>query len=119
MNVFQVFNRFAFFFTNFGNLLEVIGAIIIIVIPTAILFFIAGYQTRQLMEPVRVKQALAEMKRTKNNIEKTERSIDTALAMFNKAGLKDSQIRQQLHVVTELRSLGLMTLLKAAKHDNS
>jgi len=109
----HVFNKLAYYFTELGNLLEILGAVFIVIVPTAVLFFFIGYCTRQMMEPIRVRYALAEKKEALHKLHLLHGNIQSSLAMMNKADIKEARVKQDLHVIHELRQLSIFRLLRS------
>lgn len=107
------FNRIAYYFTDLGNLLEILGAAFIFILPTAIIFFYIGYHTRWVMEPIRVRQAKQEKDRALLMCKGLQSAMHKSLALYNKSDIESAKARHQYQMAEELSTLASFSLLEA------
>lgn len=108
----NVINELGFFFTAFGRVLQILGAILVIAAPTGTLCFWLGWKLRKLREPSQVTQAISTAIHAEEVLMASKEAVTRAIRMYRVAEENDKKAEAFTRMATASRNLGIELLSK-------
>lgn len=107
-----VINELSFFFTAFGNVLRILGMILVIALPAGAICFWLGWKLRKLREPSQVTQAISTAKEAERALVASDNIVTRAIRMYKVAEANDNKSAQFTRMASANRDLAMEILSK-------